>query len=229
MRILAIGSHPDDIEIFMFGFLNACLERGDNIFMAVATDGSLGGIQPGQKLANIRESETKTALFNLGTPKMLGFTDGNLHNENNAKTEINKLINHIDPDLIVTHSPEDYHPDHRSLSKFVRAVAGFKCPLIYADTLLGVNFMPDIYIDITKYFTLKKKAIMCHTSQNPAKFCEAGEIMNRYRAAQCNAPNEHYAEAFRFEKTFPFVDLRSLLPSSPPYKPFYRNFKDALI
>ena len=39
----------------------------------------------------------------------------------------------------------------------------------------------------------------------------------------------HYAEAFKFEKTFPFSDIRNLLPDPPPYKPFYKNLKNALI
>ena len=39
MKILAIGAHPDDIEIFMYGFLAVCKNRGDLINMAVATDG----------------------------------------------------------------------------------------------------------------------------------------------------------------------------------------------
>jgi len=229
MKVLAIGSHPDDIEIFMFGFLNSCQDRGDKIFMAVATDGSVGGDNSGIDLAVQRESETKNGLYKLGKPKMLRFLDGNLHNEANAKTKIKELINEINPDLILTHAPEDYHTDHRTLSEYVRAVIGFKCPLIFADTLLGVNFIPEIYIDITKYFSSKKKAILCHKSQNPKKFFEAVEIMNRYRAAQCNAPKGNYAEAYRLDKRFPFVDIRDLLPSSPAYRPFYQNDKDSLI
>ena len=41
MKILAIGAHPDDIEIFMYGCLSACKARGDDIALAVAT--SKGG------------------------------------------------------------------------------------------------------------------------------------------------------------------------------------------
>jgi N-acetylglucosamine malate deacetylase 1 len=229
MKILAIGSHPDDIEIFMFGFLSACLQRGDDICLCVATDGSLGGENPGLELTKIRSIEAEKGLKHLGQPIFLNFKDGNLNDEIGALKKIKELINDSKPDLIVTHAPEDYHPDHRTLSEYVKSVVGFKCPLIYADTLLGVNFIPEIYIDITKYFNLKKKAILCHKSQNPKKFFEAVEIMNRYRAAQCNAPRQNYAEAFRFEKTFPFSDIRNLLPAPPPYRPFYKKLKNALI
>lgn len=229
MKILAVGAHPDDLEIFMFGFLNACMDRGDEIFLSVATDGSKGVVNSTKNLSQIRHNETINGLSEIGIPIMLGFKDGNLHDQKGVKEKLDNLIKKIDPDLILTHPPEDYHPDHSTLSKYIRDVTGFKCPLVFSETLLGVNFIPEFYVDITKYFILKKKAILCHKSQNPSSFVEAVEIMNRYRAAQCNAPNGHYAEAYRLDRRFPFCDIRDLIPSAPPYKPFYRNIKDSLI
>ena len=229
MKILAIGAHPDDIEIFMYGFLCVCLNRGDHIFTAIATDGSLGGEEARKELAIKRKNEAKIGLKELSDPIFLGFSDGNLHNELNAQEEISKLINKIIPDLIITHPPEDYHPDHKTLSRFVKNAAGFKCPVLFADTLLGVNFIPEFYVDTTKYFEQKKEAIMAHKSQNPKKFLDATEILNRFRAAQCNAPEGHYAESYRYEKSFPFADIRDLLPSSPVYRPYYKNLKNSLI
>ena len=46
MRILAIGAHPDDIEIFMFGLLKKLKIRGDHISLAIVTDGCQGGNIP---------------------------------------------------------------------------------------------------------------------------------------------------------------------------------------
>ena len=229
MKILAVGAHPDDLEIFMFGFLKACIDRGDNVFVSVATDGSKGNIKTQANLAKIRHNETKKGLVEIGKPIMLDFEDGNLHDEKSAKEKISNLIQTVNPDLILTHPPEDYHPDHSALSNYIRDINGFKCPLIFSETLLGVNFIPEIYVDITKYFLSKKKAILCHKSQNPQKFVEATEITNRFRSAQCNAPIGNYAEAYRIDKKFPFCDIRHLLPPAPPYRPFYCNFKDSLI
>ena len=59
MKILAIGAHPDDIEIFMFGFLSCCKEMGYNISTVIATDGSLGGNNDDDKLIENRKKETK--------------------------------------------------------------------------------------------------------------------------------------------------------------------------
>ena len=44
MRILAMGAHPDDLEIFCYGLLAACKDRGDELHLAVATDGAAGAV-----------------------------------------------------------------------------------------------------------------------------------------------------------------------------------------
>jgi N-acetylglucosamine malate deacetylase 1 len=229
MKILAIGSHPDDIEIFMFGLLSACADRGDEICLVIATDGSLGGQKPSSELTKIRKLESERGLISLGKPSFLNFKDGSLHDERDAPKEIKNVIENNNPDLVITHAPEDYHPDHRTLSNYVKNAVGFSCPVLFCETLLGVNFIPEYYVDITKFFELKKEAIFAHTSQNPGRFFEATKILNRFRSAQCNAPNNHYAETYRFEKSFPFSDIRQMLPSSPVYKPYYKNIDEALI
>ena len=229
MKILAIGSHPDDIEIFMFGFLSTCLQRGDQICLVIATDGSMGGVHPGLKLAKKRKLEAQNGLKYLGEPIFLNFKDGSLHDEKMASKVIREIVNDNQPDLIVTHAPEDYHPDHRALSYFVTDAAGFICPVLFCDTLMGVGFTPDYYVDISLHFTAKKNAIMAHSSQGPSRFARASQIMNRFRAAQCNAPDDHYAEAYRIDNRFPFADIRDRLPPSPPYRPFYVSGSDALI
>ena len=229
MKILAIGAHPDDIEIFMFGLLSICVNRGDEISLIVATDGSAGSVSINKNLVQIRKNETTKALQDIGIPDMLGFHDGMLTSTKNAQAIINNKINFFNPDLIITHDPEDYHPDHRMLSHYVTQSAGFKSPVIFCDTLMGVNFNPNFYIDISEFFQKKADAIMCHKSQTPQKFLEATTLMNRFRSAQCNAPKNNFAEAYRHEASFPFSDIRSLLPGSPKMRNFYKNSKDSFI
>ena len=229
LNIMAIGAHPDDIEIFMYGFMAAAKARGDNLNLVVATDGAAGGTHPGPALAAQRADEAKRGLSDLGTPTMLDLPDGGLAHAPQAQDKISVIVQETSPDLIITHGPEDYHHDHRALSAFVNHAAGFRCPILYADTLMGVGFTPDYYVDITPYAKAKTKAIMAHESQYPERFAEAARIMNRYRAAQCNAPDGHYAEAYRLERRFPFTDIRAMLPDAPPYRPFYVPDSDALI
>ncbi len=229
MKILAIGAHPDDIEIFMFGLLSIYSNRGDKIGLIVATDGAAGNVLSNKSLSKIRKKETINALIDIGEPDLLGFPDGQLLDSKNVRSTLKEKIKKFNPDLIITHAPEDYHPDHRALSKYVIDSASFNFPVIFCETLMGVNFTPNYYIDISKHFELKKNAILQHKSQNSEKFYKAIEINNRFRAAQCNAPDGSYAEVYRFEPTFPFLDIRSLLPKSLPIRSYYKNLSNSLI
>ena len=229
MKILAVGAHPDDIEIFMYGILSIFSKRNDEITMIIATDGSAGSVTTNKNLSEIRKKETIEALKIFGIPIFLNYSDGELSIQPNITRTLKKHFDSIEPDLIITHPPEDYHPDHRSLSNYVKSSSGFKYPVLFCETLMGVNFNPNVYIDISNYFNHKAQAILKHKSQSPEKFLKAIEINNKFRAAQCNAGGQSYAEVFRFEQTFPFVDVRSLLPSTMPIRPYYKNTANSLI
>ena len=229
LKITAIGAHPDDIEIFFYGTLAACRDRGDAISLVVATDGAAGGDDPGPALAARRAGEAQCGLARLGTPILLDLPDGRLAEADDAATRLRDAVAETEPDLILTHAPEDYHPDHRALSHLLADIASFRCPILLADTLMGVGFTPEFYVDITPYQDEKQAAIMAHESQEPHRFARAAAIMNSFRSAQCNAPHGHAAEAWRIDHRFPFTDIRQILPPPPPLRPFYVRGSDALI
>lgn len=230
MKVLAITAHPDDIEIFMFGILSIYHEKGHKIFNVIASDGSKGAENPDEKLASIRKKEVRNGIGFLGDLFFLDFPDGELSICSNITVKLKQILHTINPDLVITHAPNDYHTDHRSLSYFVVEATDFKCPVLFCDNLLGVNFLPDFYVDITKFFNDKIKAIMCHKSQKPEKYVNSVKILNSYRAAQCNHSNEGYAEAYRWEKKFPFSDIRTLIPPPPKINPLnYKKNKLKLI
>ena len=210
MKILAIGAHPDDIEIFMFGLLTLFKERGDQVFLMIATDGSKGGVNTGELLKNNRKIEAISGLKNLSSPIFLDIPDGELGDDPQHKKIIKENILKIMPDLIVTHSQNDYHADHRSLSLLASSSVSHYIPIMYCDTLMGINFQPDYYVDITDIFTIKKEAILNHSSQDPQRFVDLSLLMNSYRAAQCNAPKGSFAEAYSFTYSFPFADIRNV-------------------
>lgn len=221
MNVLALGAHPDDIEIFMYGLLSRLKKDGNKIYLTVATDGSKGGKYNEHKLSKTRAEETKKALKSLGCLNLLGLSDSYLGYENTDIIKIRRNIEEIQPDLIITHYEKDYHNDHISLSKLVKQVASHYVPIIYCDTMMGINFNPLYFIDITEFFKEKTKAVLQHKSQNPKRFVNLIKLMNSYRAAQCNAPLGTYAEAYYYEKSFPFSDIRSILPSSLKIRPFH--------
>ena len=221
MKILAIGAHPDDIEIFMYGLLTKFKQRGDKIFTIVATDGAKGGLKKDKILAKKRKAEAVLGLKKLSTPIFLDIPDGELGDSTVHKTIIKQNILKIMPDLIITHSQNDYHADHRFLSFIVSGSVSHYIPILYCDTLMGINFQPNYYVDISEHFIFKKEAIMQHHSQDPKRFVDLSVLMNSYRSAQCNAPKGTFAEAYCFINSFPFSDIRNILPESPELRPFY--------
>ncbi len=223
MKILAIGAHPDDIEIFMYGLVSIYKKEGNQVFTMIATDGAKGGSKEGVSLARVRAKEAISGLKNLSTPVFLNIPDSELGERFEHIRMIKENILKIMPDLIITHSQYDYHADHRSLSLLTIKAVSHYIPILNCDTLMGVNFNPDYYIDITDHFDSKKEAILKHKSQNPKRFVNLSKLMNSYRAAQCNAPKGKYAEAYSFTPSFPFADIRELLPSTFKLRPFHIN------
>ena len=221
MKILAIGAHPDDIEIFMYGLLKLLKNNGNEIFLAIATDGALGGDNSKENLVEIRKKESLNGLKDLGIPYFFNFPDGHLGDDNKHKVLIKSYINDLKPSLLITHHKKDYHSDHRILSNYVKNAAGHYIPILNCETMMGLNFLPNYYVDITKFFENKKNAVLSHISQNPLRFINLIKMMNGYRAAQCNSPLGTYTESYYFENSFPFSDIKDLLPPSPPIKPFH--------
>ena len=221
MKILAIGAHPDDIEIFMYGLLAVYKARGDQIITVVATDGSKGGTEKRELLKQNRKMEAIAGLKKLSSPIFLDIPDGELGEDPEHRQIIKKSIFKFMPDLIVTHSENDYHADHRCLSLLTSSIVSHYIPIIYCDTLMGINFQPNYYVDVTDYFEMKKEGILKHRSQDPERFVDLFKLMNSYRAGQCNSPKGSYVEAYSFTPSFPFSDIRNILPPPPKLRPFH--------
>ena len=221
MKILALGAHADDIEIFMYGLVSIYKKEGNEIYTMIATDGAKGGSLGDKLLSKKRKKEAIEGLKNISKPIFLNIPDGELGEEPKHIKIIKENILEIMPDLIITHSQNDYHSDHKSLSFLTSRAVSHYIPILFCDTLMGINFNPSFYFDITDYCSLKEEAILKHKTQKPTRFVDLFKLMNSYRAAQCNAPKGKYAEAYAFEPSFPFSDIRDILPSTLKLKPFH--------
>ena len=219
MRVLAIGAHPDDLEIYAWGSLCAWSAMGADLVLAIATDGAAGGLASAD-LVRRRAIEASAAAQRLGQePVFLGFADGHLSSESSLVARITELVRDTTPDLLVTHAPNDYHADHRALSLAASQACGFSVPLLQMDTMGGTGFDPTHWVDVTPYWPQKCAAILCHQSQDPDRFVTTATRQASFRAGQANAPADCRAEVFRFEPRFPFADIRALLPTAPPVRP----------
>lgn len=217
MKILAIGAHPDDVEFYCGGTLAVYSGNGHEIIMAHISNGDKGNmhIMP-EEMAEIRrkESENAGALINA---KVISaeLRDAELEENLQNRTIIIDIIRLADPDVIITHYPEDYHADHRIVSRLVidasfmasvphittTAAAIHKVPQIYfMETYTGINFQPQEYVDITDTFDTKMEIAKKHHSQiewvkshDNVDILDYLHITSRFRGFQCGVK---YAEGF---------------------------------
>lgn len=234
MRILAIGAHPDDIEIACSGTLAKCVKRGDTVIVCHVSSGNLGHVLiPPNELRVIRANEAKKAGALAGIDVICAeFDDLEIFDNNKeARDKMVQIIRYANPDLIITHAPDDYMPDHTAVSRLVFD-ASFTAtlpnyppvtnsparlvPLYYMDTLTGVNFNPTEFVDITDEIDLKLKMLNCHESQivwmrdhDGINFPDMVKTCSRYRGYQCGA---EYAEGFRQCQVYLKGTTKRLLP-----------------
>lgn len=218
MHILGIGSHPDDLEILCGGTLAKYTSLNHKVTMAIVTDGSAGSRDhPVDELRKIRRKEAENSAQIIGAKLIwLGELDELFFEDKETRYKIVDIIRESKPDVIITHSPNDYHPDHQEVSKavlnasFISSLPNINtqfpnhevvCPLYYMDTLVGVNFQPQEYVDISDFFENKKKMLACHSSQikwmkahDKIDILELIETTARYRGYQCGVK---YAESFQ--------------------------------
>lgn len=234
MRILAIGCHPDDVEICCSGTLAKCAKRGDTVIVCHASSGNLGHvIIPPDELTVMRREEAKRAGKLAGIEVIYGgFDDLEIYDNNKeARDKMVDVIRYADPDLIITHNPEDYMPDHTAVSKlvfdasFTATLPNYKtkvdkvaklCPVYYMDTLSGIGFEPTLYVDVTDTIDLKIKMLNCHESQivwmrdhDHIDFPDMVRTQSKFRGYQCGA---EYAEGFRQCNAYLKGTTKRLLP-----------------
>ncbi len=232
MNVLAIGCHPDDIEISCCGTLAKCVKRGDKVTVCHVANGNMGHeIIPPDELREMRANEAKRAGALAGI-EVVSLDIGDLLPNGcdiEQRDKIVDLIRKVQPDFIITHSPTDYMPDHLAVSKLVFDASfaasvpqygnGGKAavvPIFYMDNLAGMNFLPTEYVDITDEIDLKIEMLECHESQlkwmrdhDHIDFAEFVKTCSRFRGLQCGVG---YAEGFTQELVWPKVVAKRLLP-----------------
>jgi len=233
MKVLAIGAHPDDIELLCAGTLSLCRKRGDEVTICHACNGNKGSLEySSEEIARIRRKEAIASAEVIGAKSIWGgFADGEIVVDLKSRIQVIDIIRQSDPDLIITHSPSDYHSDHINISKLVFEATYLACiklwetnypgtskipVLYYMDTLAGVNFIPNEYVDVSE--TIGDKVSMMLKMESQLSFLkemhntdaeEFIKIVAKYRGFQAGVP---YAEAFAQQKMYPQGLTKRILP-----------------
>ena len=129
-RVLAVGAHPDDVEIMCSGTLLMLRQLGCEIHVASLTLGDCGSFEhSNEELRRIRQREAQRACELLGsTYQHSGFNDLCIFNDDISNRRVTELVREVNPEVVVTHSPQDYMSDHEVTSLLVRN-ACFNAPI----------------------------------------------------------------------------------------------------
>ncbi len=161
MNILAIGSHPDDVEFGCGGALTKYADKGHSIFLLIMTEGGMGGA------TSIRKSEQQASNEIMGVKNIFwgGYQDTHIQVNKEVISKIEETVNDVKPDFIFCHYPDDTHQDHRHLTQaVVSATRNIKNVLFYEGPT-SQDFYPQIFIDISETLNRKLRALKAHQSQ----------------------------------------------------------------
>ncbi len=116
MRVLGIGCHPDDLEIACSGTLRKYVEQGADVYMCHVANGDQGHvvIAPGP-LAKLRAAEAEKAGAFIGAKQVFNIDVHDMQINRHDQAAINAIADVVRiarPDVIITHSDDDYMQDH---------------------------------------------------------------------------------------------------------------------
>ncbi len=180
LDILAIGAHPDDVEISAAGTLILHKKKGYKTGVIDLTKGEMG--TRGNSDIRAKESIEASKIMGLDTRVNLNFRDGFIQNNESHQLQLIKYIRLYKPEIILCNAENDRHPDHRKTAELVKD-ASFLSGLRKIITKHEGNdqtpwrpnniyfyiqyqyLKPDIIVDVSPHHNDKMKAIKAHRSQ----------------------------------------------------------------
>ena len=234
MNILAIGAHPDDVETSCGGTLAKYAKMGHKVFTATATNGNVGSATlPMEEIATIRKEEARRAAAHIGAEYLcLDYDDEMFFEDRAARLAFINLVRYCKADVILTHNPEDYNPDHELTSKIINDIAVMipvekiqtKAPaydkipvIVYFEPVHGLGFVPTDVMELKMAMCREHKSQVSWMQDNYKEalgekekdFFEDYRTIARYRGIQCGV---EYAEGFRMANDAFRVVPRRVLP-----------------
>ncbi len=196
MNVLAIGAHPDDIEYGCGGTLTLYAQRGNAVYLFVASDGGLGG-EP-----SIRRQEQSDSSLVIGARDVFfgGYRDTEVPLTRDLIVRLESVIRDVAPTMIFVNSPDDTHQDHRNLAQGALSATRYVPNFLFYEVPSTQHFAPNCYTDIEKVLDKKLACLEAHRSQVTKTNIEDLTILElavscaNFRGIQARVK---YAEAFQ--------------------------------
>ena len=235
LDILAIGVHPDDVELGCAGTLLKHIELGYKVGILDLTKGELG--TRGTAFTRKQEAEDAANILGVALRENLGFEDGFFNNDKHHQIQLIQVIRKYRPEIIFTNAKHDRHPDHGKAAALTNAAVflsglpkiettlngvlqeAFRPKSVY-NYIQAIHIEPDFVVDITPYFDKKMEAVLAYKTQfhNPDSnekdtFISSPEFLDfvKGRAVHFGVPcGMKYAEGFNVNRTVGVDDVMQL-------------------
>lgn len=234
--ILAIGAHPDDVELGCGGTVAKLISQGKKVAVVDLTQGELG--TRGTNITRAEEAAEASKTLGIAARENLKMKDGFLTNSEENQMKIVKIIRKYQPEIVFANAIEDRHPDHAKAAKLV-SDACFLSGLVKVETVAGgesqkawrpkqvfnyiqwKNIEPDFVVDISDFMEQKIKACLAYKTQfydpdskEPMTPIATKDFLESltYRAQDLGRlSGVDYAEGFTSEKLLAFKNFDGIV------------------
>lgn len=161
-HVLAIGAHPDDVEIGVGGILAAHRAAGDEVVILTLSRGARGGEADDRQHEALRSAELLGARLFLED-----LVDTEITNSGPTVSVIERVVREIAPTTVYTHSAHDRHQDHRAVHEAsLVATRGVGTVACYQSPSSTVDYRPTRFVSIDGFTDAKLALLACFTSQS---------------------------------------------------------------
>ncbi len=196
MNILAIGAHPDDIELGCAGTMLKYVRGGHKVFYLIMSEGGQGGD------AALRRQEQEDAARRVGVSRVFwgNCVDTQFHVTREMVALIEGVCAQVKPDEVYVNFPQDSHQDHRALGKAVISATRYIPRVLFYEDYTSLDFNPEIFVDIADAIDDKIEVVRLHRSQVSRHLPAGLDMLESVRAVahfRGFQGKVRYAEGFR--------------------------------
>ena len=201
LNILAIGAHPDDIEIGCGGTLLKYRDKGFSVFLMVLTDGQFGASKEVRKQEQIRSSK----ILDANEVFWGGYSDTRFPLDRRSINTIEDVLRKVNPQFIFVNYYDDTHQDHRYLAEATISATRYIKNVLFYEVPTTQNFSPNVFVDINDVLEKKIALLKAHESQvmktniEDLSIAEIAKSSANFRGIQGRVK---YAEGFRSLRLF---------------------------
>jgi len=208
--VVAIGAHLDDIELGCGGTLARAAAEGSDVHMIVMSKSAYANYDGTVRRTEAEahdEGRSAARALGLENLEILEFPTKDIPYDSTTVEALNRSLDGLAPDLVITHWPNDTHQAHRnvalatlSAARYVRSVLMYE-PIFPAGRSY-VAFRPQVYVDIERYLEAKERSLRAHESQwrkYGEAWIDAVRSRSHMRGYEIGVPHAEAFEVVRYE------------------------------